>query len=158
MVGLVSVYSENPTLGITCTNDTIRVLCTAPSDILAFSNDSYINYEIPDEIAPQITINGQNYVGTQTGSQYVEAGSVFTESATWIDNRAGSGTVIGTGDIVDTTMTGSYISTYTVTDTADNTTELTMTYIVRDTTAPDITLNGPDPVIHELDYGPYYDE
>jgi hypothetical protein len=37
-------------------------------------------------------------------------------------------------------------------------TEVTMTYIVRDTTAPDIILNGNDSVTYELDYGEYYDD
>jgi hypothetical protein len=55
-------------------------------------------------------------------------------------------------------MTGSYVRTYSVTDPDSNMTEVTMTYIVRDTTAPDIEMNGIDTITQELDYGSYVDE
>lgn len=156
--GIVAEYNLAPVSYVTCVDQTTRVLCSAALDTQTFSIDAYVTYEIEDGTAPQITINEQNFVGTQTGSQYVEAGSIFTESATWIDNRAGSGTVTGTGDTVDTSMTGSYVRTYSVSDPTGNETIATLTYIVRDTTAPDILLNGLDTLTVQLDNGGYYDE
>jgi hypothetical protein len=158
VAGLVAAYSGASIPGITCIDNMTRVLCTASNDTAAFATNASIIYEIPDTIAPQITLNEQNYVGIKTGSQYVEAGSAFSESAIWIDNRAGAGIPTATGDIVDTTMTGSYVRTYSVTDPNSNMTEVTMTYIVQDTTAPDIFINGNDTIVQELDNGPYIDE
>jgi hypothetical protein len=73
VAGLVTAYNNDVLPGITCTDNMTRVLCSADTDDVIFATNAYIIYEIPDGIAPQITLNGQNYVGTQTGSEYVEA-------------------------------------------------------------------------------------
>jgi hypothetical protein len=56
VAGLVSAYNSRSVSGITCTNDTTRVLCTASSDAVAFATNTSIIYEIPDGIAPQIIV------------------------------------------------------------------------------------------------------
>lgn len=66
---------------------------------------------------------------------------------------------------MNTSATGSYVRTYTVSDNTYNTTThtyntttVTYTYIVQDILAPGLELNGLAEVTQQIDYGQYYDE
>jgi hypothetical protein len=76
-----------------------------------------------DTTAPTITLNGSGTLSGYVGDSYTDAG------ASWTDAVAGSGTLIGSW-IVDTARVGIYIITYTVTDTAGNTSTATRTVTI----------------------------
>lgn len=67
-----------------------------------------------DTTPPTITLNGSGTLSGYVGTSYTDAG------ATWNDVVDGTGTLIWSW-IVDTALAGTYIITYTVTDTAGNT-------------------------------------
>ena len=95
-----------------------------------------------DTVAPVITLNGSNPQTVQLGSQYIEAGATT--------DTGESVTIDASG--VNTSVAGSYSVTYNATDAAGNA-AATVTRTVNvidsgggiDTTAPVITLNGPNP-------------
>lgn len=96
-----------------------------------------------DTTAPVISLTGNN-------PQAIEAGTAYTElGATAIDNRDGdlSGSIVIDASQVDTSVPGTYVVTYTVTDAAGNSGAATRTVVVEDTTPPVITLLGDDPQI-----------
>lgn len=89
--------------------------------------------EILDNIAPVVTLNGEDTVNVELGSTYEESGiNAF-------DNFDTDLTEILTGH-VNTNIVGTTVLTYTVTDDYDNSTTVTRTVIVQDTTAPTLTL------------------
>ena len=92
-----------------------------------------------DTTAPEITLVGSDTVTIEAGTTYTDAG------ATALDNYDGditSAITIG-GDIVDTSIVGSYTITYNVNDSNGNSAaEVIRTVLVVDTTAPEITLVG----------------
>jgi hypothetical protein len=76
-----------------------------------------------DTTAPTIILNGSGTLSGYVGTSYTDAG------ASWTDAVAGSGTLIGSW-IVDTSLTGTYIISYSVTDTAGNTSTTTRTVTI----------------------------
>jgi hypothetical protein len=93
---------------------------------------------VVDTIAPVITLNGSNPMTVQCGSGYVEPGATAT------DTCDGSVAVVITGSVL--TSKGTYTVTYKATDGSGNSTTVTRTVNVVDTTAPVITLNGSNPM------------
>ncbi len=95
---------------------------------------------IPDTTAPVITLNGASTINLTVGDTYTEQGATATDN---IDGDLTSSIAIG-GDIVNTSLAGTYVVTYNVSDAAGNAAvEVTRTVNVNpDTTAPVITLNG----------------
>ena len=91
-----------------------------------------------DEIAPVITLNGDELVNVEQGSSYVEAGAT-----------ADGGETVTTSGTVDESTIGEYTITYSATDSAGNTGTATRTVNVVDTTAPVITIIGDNPVTVE---------
>jgi hypothetical protein len=91
---------------------------------------------VRDTTAPVVTINA----GTDT----IEVFSSFIDAgATWTDNYDGSGTIAtATSGSVNTNVVGTYTLTYSYTDANGNTGSADRTVIVRDTTAPVVTLVG----------------
>ncbi|MCX6754435.1 MAG: DUF5011 domain-containing protein [Candidatus Nomurabacteria bacterium] len=75
---------------------------------------------IVDIISPVITLVGENTVTVFKGSVYVDAG------ATALDNKDGVISVLKTG-VVDTSIVGTYLLTYTATDAANNVSNVTRT-------------------------------
>ena len=106
--------------------------------------------EVIDNISPLITLNDEQIM-------YVEVHEKFEDpGANVIDNVDGNFTIYGTsfyyGDIkvkeIDTSKLGTYYVRYDYTDSAGNIGAGQMrTVIVRDTTAPVITLNGSNPYL-----------
>lgn len=99
---------------------------------------------VKDEVAPEITLNGNNPINLYVDDEYVEPG------ATAIDDIDGDLTeqIKITGE-ADTSTSGKYTVSYKVSDSAGNEATATRTVVVEekpDTIAPEITLNGDNPV------------
>ncbi|MDA9118120.1 DUF5011 domain-containing protein, partial [Gammaproteobacteria bacterium] len=89
-----------------------------------------------DNIAPVITVTGDNPATVELGATYTDAGATAD----------GGETVTITGT-VDTSTVGTYTLTYSATDAAGNTGTATRTVTVVDTTAPVVTVtSGTDTV------------
>lgn len=100
---------------------------------------------VTDTTPPVITLNGSNPMTVQCGSGYVEPG------ATAADACDGTDPVVITGSVL--TSKGTYTVTYKSTDSAGNTSTVTRTVNVVDTTPPVITLNGSNPMTVECGSG-----
>jgi len=102
----------------------------------------------PDVTPPVITLNGASTVNINVGDTYTEQGATATDN---VDGNLTSSIVIG-GDSVNTSVAGTYLLTYNVSDAAGNAaTEIVRTVNVNlDTTAPVITLIGSANVSSEL--------
>jgi len=94
---------------------------------------------IPDTTAPVITLVGASTINLNIGGTYTEQGATATDN---IDGDI-TANIITTGT-VNTSLGGTYLVNYNVSDAAGNAaTQVTRTVIVAsDTTAPVITLNG----------------
>jgi|TARA_B100001540_G_C15745544_1_gene614310 hypothetical protein len=93
----------------------------------------------PDTVFPVITILGDNPATVELGDTYVDAGATSD----------GGETVTSSGT-VDTSTVGTYSITYTASDAAGNTTTVTRTVNVVDTTPPTIIITGDNPLTVEL--------
>ncbi|WP_299223709.1 immunoglobulin-like domain-containing protein [uncultured Psychroserpens sp.] len=102
----------------------------------------------PDVEAPVITLNGSSTVNLNVGETYTELGATATDN---IDGNLTSSIVIG-GDTVNTSLPGTYVVTYNVSDAAGNAAvEVTRTVnVIPDTTPPIITLIGSSTINLEL--------
>ena len=89
-----------------------------------------------DNVAPVITITGDNPATVELGATYTDAGAT-----------ADGGEAVTTTGTVNTDTVGSYTLTYSATDAAGNTGTATRTVTVVDTTAPVVTVtSGTDTV------------
>ncbi len=109
-----------------------------------------------DLVPPVITLNPPN-------PQFVTVGNAYPEfGANAVDDRDGdiSASITVDASAVDTATVGSYPVTYDVSDSAGNSTQVVRTVEVvatPDTTAPVMTLNGPNPLVVAQD-DPYVEE
>ena len=100
---------------------------------------------LTDTIAPVITLNGSNPMNLHTSDNFVDPGAEANDN---LDGNISSS--INTTGSVNTSVAGTYILTYTVSDKHGNTAQKRRTVIVTDTTPnpstdttkPVITLNG----------------
>ncbi|WP_422106728.1 immunoglobulin-like domain-containing protein [Winogradskyella sp.] len=108
----------------------------------------------PDTEAPVITLNGASTINLELGDPYTELGATATDN---VDGDLTSSIVVG-GDVVNTSVVGSYQVTYNVSDAAGNAaTEVIRTVNVNaDTTPPVITLIGASTI--NLNVGETYNE
>jgi len=91
---------------------------------------------VRDTTRPVISITGSSTIYVEIGSSYSDAG------ATWSDAVDGSGSANSSGT-VNTNVLGSYTITYSYTDSSGNSAYTkSRTVVVRDTTAPSLSLNG----------------
>lgn len=105
-----------------------------------------VKASLVDEVAPTITVKGDNPMTIEVGSTYVEAG------ASAEDDKDGNVSVTTSG-AVDTNSIGIYSIVYTATDEAGNVaTEPRKVIVVEklDTVAPVITLQGDNPLTIKL--------
>ncbi|WP_298311463.1 BspA family leucine-rich repeat surface protein [uncultured Aquimarina sp.] len=134
--------TEIPT-NLTLNSDVTYCLAEAARDTLT---GSLYNWIINDGgqgcVAPVITLVGDNPQVIEKGDTYTELGAEVTYGATLTINATS----------VDTDRVGSYTVTYDATNTVSGATATQVNRMVEvvDTTAPVITLNGPNPQIIEL--------
>ncbi len=94
---------------------------------------------VVDTTAPALTLNGASSMTVEANSSFADPGASAT------DVCAGDLTsAIAVTGTVDTTVVGSYTLTYQVTDVSGNQATAIRTVNVVDTTAPSITLDGPN--------------
>jgi hypothetical protein len=109
--------------------------------ITACGGGSDTSGTVTDNIAPEITLVGDNPMTISQGSTFVDPGSIVTDN---IDTNL-LASVSGT---VDSLVIGDYTLTYNVSDAAGNAaTAVTRTVSIVDMTAPVITLIGDNPVL-----------
>ena len=97
--------------------------------------------QVVDTVDPLINLVGDTTVSIEFQMTYTDAG------ATAIDNYDGNlNNSLTSSSTVNTGVLGTYLFTYTVSDSSSNTALVSRTVSVVDTTPPVITLNGPDEV------------
>jgi hypothetical protein len=96
---------------------------------------------VSDTTIPVVSLIGPATIAHEQGTNYSDPG------ATAMDSVDGSITVVVTGSVG--TGAGSYVLTYSATDSAGNGASASRTVIVGDTMAPVITLSGDAEVTHE---------
>jgi len=101
--------------------------------------------KVVDTTPPVITLNGLPTQMVECGQGYVEYGAMA------MDTCEGPLPVTITGTV--SAAKGTYTLTYKATDSSGNTATATRTVIVSDTTAPVITINGPNPATVECGSG-----
>ena len=90
-----------------------------------------------DVDVPSITLNGDNPLVLQAGTDYVEPGFTSTDN---VDGDITNSVQVEGLDTLDSNKPGEYVLSYKVTDTAGNTAEVTRTIHVVDEENPYITL------------------
>gem|GEM_PF-332424 len=102
----------------------------------------------PDTEAPVITLNGASTLNINVGETYSELGATATDN---VDGNLTSSIIIG-GDTVNTSLGGTYVVTYNVSDAAGNAAaEVIRTVnVIPDTTAPVISLIGSSAISLQL--------
>ena len=118
---------------------TISLYCThhgymGGQDLFVFGDE----YELADTTAPVITVLGDNPETVESGSSYNDQGAI-----------SDGGESVTTTGTVDVNTVGTYIITYTATDSSGNQATVTRTVNVVDTTAPVVTLVGASTIIVE---------
>lgn len=100
---------------------------------------------VVDDLAPVITLNGNDTVFVEVKSQYADLGAVAT------DNFDQNVNVIASPATINTSNTGTQFVTYSATDASGNSAQsVTRTVIIRDTQLPVISLLGLDTVIVDV--------
>jgi Domain of unknown function (DUF5011)/HYR domain len=94
------------------------------------------NINVADTTPPLITIAGAAILTVEAGAAFVDPG------ASAADLVSGAVAVSASNNVLPL-VPGTYAVTYTATDLSGNTSTLLRTVIVRDTTAPVVTTNGP---------------
>ena len=102
-----------------------------------------VNKTVADTVAPVITLKGDTQLTIQYDDTYIDAG------ATALDSVDGDVTIAVDGE-VNNSIVGSYILTFTATDTSSNSSSVIRTINVVDTIAPVITLAGDTDVTVEF--------
>jgi hypothetical protein len=106
---------------------------------------------VVDTTPPSLTLAGANPQTIECHGSYSELGATATDAC------AGNltGAIVIVASAVNANQAGTYIVTYSVSD-GLHTTTATRTVIVADTTAPSLTLNGPNPLTVEC-HGTFID-
>ena len=99
-----------------------------------------------DVTAPILVLNGANQVSMEVYNSFVEPGFSAVDNP-WGLNLTDSVKITST---LDTAKLGTYSITYSVTDLSGNTTTLSRTIVVFDSTSPVLTLNVAGPYIVEV--------
>ena len=103
-------------------------------------------FTIIDTTIPEITLIGDDTVTVEVGTEYSDLGATATDN---YDGDITSKIIVDTTD-VDTTTLGTYTVTYNVVDSSNNSAiQVVRTVEVVDTTAPVITIDGPELIVIE---------
>lgn len=103
------------------------------------SDSDSVTITVTDTTAPVLTLNGSD-------PMTIEGGSLFTDPGARATDTCDGEVSVSVSGSVNTAVVGTYTLTYTATDRAGNTARTTRTVNVVDTKAPDITLNGANPL------------
>ena len=154
------IYNEQGATATDAADDdtTLTESIVITGDVDTSINGSYIRYynvsdstgnaaitvtriiDVADTGKPVITLNGNQTINLQTGDTYTELGATATDS---VDNDATLTASILIESNVNTSNSGTYTVTYSVSDSTGNAaTPVTRTIIVSDTDSPVITLIG----------------
>ena len=107
---------------------------TSSAGVPALAIDQIIPDFTPDTEPPAISLNGEAVVGIEIGGSYTDPGASTSDSADDIVAVVIAGP--GGATALDPATAGIYTYTYTATDLAGNTAEITRTVSVGDITAP----------------------
>ena len=107
---------------------------TSSAGVPALAIDQIIPNFTPDTEPPAISLNGEAVVGIEIGGSYTDPGASTSDSADDIVAVVIAGP--GGATALDPATAGIYTYTYTATDLAGNTAEITRTVSVGDITAP----------------------
>ena len=107
---------------------------TSSADVPTLAIDQIIPNFTPDTEPPAISLNGEAVVGIEIGGSYTDPGASTSDSADDIAAVVIAGP--GGATALDPATAGIYTYTYTATDVAGNTAEITRTVSVGDITAP----------------------
>jgi len=140
------LYSLGETVTITATPDSDYFFSgwsdgTSTSSLtILVSSDQTItaSFSLIDVILPAITLTGSSTIELTIGNTFTDPGATATDN---IDGDLTSSII--TSGTVDTSSTGSYTISYSISDATGNSASVTRTVVVnKDTTAPMITLTG----------------
>ena len=140
------LYSLGETVTITATPDSDYFFSgwsdgTSTSSLtILVSSDQTItaSFSLIDVIIPAITLTGSSTIELTIGNTFTDPGATATDN---IDGDLTSSII--TSGTVDTSSTGSYTISYSISDATGNSASVTRTVVVnKDTTAPMITLTG----------------
>jgi hypothetical protein len=156
-----TTFTETDALSGVSADDVVDGSVTVSADISAVHSDMIGNYtvtytatdtagnratatatvHVTDTTAPSVALNGNDpdEVEVAQGSSYADPGVTVT------DNSGENISAVVTGS-VDTTAVGTYMLTYTATDSSGNDSNVTRTVNVVDTTAPIVSVNGDNPL------------
>ncbi|HEY0010333.1 MAG TPA: S8 family serine peptidase [Candidatus Paceibacterota bacterium] len=96
-----------------------------------------------DTTPPVIVLKGANPQTLPLGQAYVELGATATDA---VDGALASSSITINSSSVNMNVVGTYAVTYTATDAAGNKATATRSVIVKDMTAPVLTLTGANPL------------
>ena len=105
---------------------------------------------VEDTIAPVVTLIGSSSINVECSTPYND------EGATAVDACDGVLSVTVGGDTVDASVVGTYVITYSATDSSGNISSVSRTVIVEDTIAPVVTLIGSSSI--NVECGTSYNE
>ena len=119
-------------------------------DVVDSSNNAAVQairtVSVVDRTLPVITLNGESEMTLEVHSDFTDPGATAGDS---YDGNISARIVIG-GDMVATNTIGIYQIKYNVTDSSANAAaEVVRTVHIVDTTAPEITITGDNPITHE---------
>lgn len=143
---LDGVMSINPNSTVTPTNPpAVYVISYIATDSQGNTASKARIVTVVDTTPPAITLNGENPVTLELGSEYTDAG------ATAVDLLDGDVTEnLQVTNPVNTGVAGTYTVTYTVSDAAGNEGTATRTVNIVDSTLPEITILGSNPMTLQL--------
>ncbi|KAA1246128.1 DUF5011 domain-containing protein [Aquimarina sp. RZ0] len=98
-----------------------------------------------DTIAPVIELNGADEITINVGDVYIDPGAIATDN---VDGDITSQIIVDGS--VDVNVEGSYVLTYTVSDSSNNIASATRTVNVVNDSSPIITLIGDNPLVVEF--------
>ncbi len=134
----------SPTSGNTFPLGTTSVTCSKTDSSGNTATPVQFSVTVVDTTAPTLTLSGSNPQVIPLGKSYSELGATATDNY-----DANPAVIINTGTL-DTNVLGSYIISYSVTDSASNQSSATRTVQVTDQEAPAINLLGANPQTIEI--------
>ena len=131
-------------------NAQFRVKAVDPGELYSpYTNSDLFKL---DNSSPVITLNGASPITIEVNNDYTDPGATARDN---FDGDITSGILVKNN--VKANAVGTYTVEYTVTDTAGNTSTVTRTVYVKDTTSPIITLKGKADITIEV-FSSYTDE